>query len=778
MSLLQDVRYAIRMLARTPGFTAVAILTLALGIGANAAIFSLVYATLLKPLPFHDPSRLVVAWDTYLPQYPKLGVSPAELELWQQQTDLFQSSAWFRSISHDLSMVAAGSEAVEVHPALVSTGFFSLLGVNTQVGRTFSSDEPPTSAILSDTLWRTKFAADPAVVGKAIRLADQSFTVIGVMPAGFGLPSYADMWLPPGPLLADELTNPVRHAAAFLGRLRPGVTTRQAAARLEGLAKRLAAEHPKTSTGWGMQVYNLQDDLTARIRPALLVLLGAVALVLLIACANVANLLLARATSRTKEMAVRSALGAGRWRIARQLLTESAVLSLTGGALGLIGARAGLAAFSPIPAVVDGNVLLFLLAISIATGMAFGLAPVLQVLRADSNTAMKDGSVARGSSGVRSALVVAELALALVLVTSAGILAKGFLRLIHVDPGFRPQGVLTARLTFPPSRKPDDLFRRIQDRVMQMPGVDSFASTTALPLTTGHGNQSRFNIPGNPLIRPDALPSAEVRYVSPEYFKTMGITLRSGRFFTEKDQDAVIINETMARRFWPGRDPVGMKYVTGPWGPNPTWSTVAGVVSDVKQAGLDADATFDEYFPALFPQYVVVHMPGNAEAAAPAFRRILQSVDPDVPVSDVQSMDQVVEESAASRRWTAALLGTFAALALVLALVGIYGVMSWTVAQRTREIGIRVALGASSRQVLGSVVGYGMKLCAAGLLIGVAGAFAAKRLLAGLVYGVSTADPWIYAGVAFLMLVVALAACYLPARRASRVDPLAALRCE
>jgi len=775
---IQDVRYAIRTLLRSPGFTTVAVVTLALGIGANTAIFSLVDSVILKPLPFRDAARLVIGWDTYLPQYPKIGVSPTELTAWQQQSDIFEDTAWFRSISSDMSLVSAGAEAMEVHAGFVSPRLFGMLGVSPSLGRGFSEKESPNSAVLSQKLWRTRFNGDPQIAGKTIRLNDQAITIVGVMPADFKFPEFADLWLPPGPLLGDELTNPVRHAMGFLGRLRAGVSEQQAAARLQAVSQRLAAEHPSTSAGWGMRVYNLQDDLTEKIRQALLALLGAVALVLLIACANVANLLLARASGRSREIAVRSALGAGAWRIARQLLTESVVLSVAGGALGLLIARAGLLAFSPIETPINQVVLLFLLGISVATGLAFGLAPVVQAWRSDPNSVIKSASAVSSGSGIRATLVVAELALALMLVTSAGILMKSFIRLIHVDPGFNPQGVLTARISF--SRDPKVLFHRIEERARQLPGVDFFASATALPLTTGHGNKSRFNIPGHPLIHPDALPAAESRFISSEYFRAMRIPLRSGRDFTDRDLDGqtVIINETMARRFWPGRDPVGVRFVTGPWGPNPTWSTIIGVVGDVKQLGLDADPSYDMYFPSLVPQFVLVHTSGDAQSLAGDFRRAIHTADPDVPIAEVETMDQVFSQSAASRQWIMTLLGAFAALAMGLALVGIYGVMSWTVTRRTREIGIRVALGATTRQVLRGVLFYGIKLSTLGLAIGIAGALAARRFLATLVFGVNTADPWIYSGVALLMLAVALAACYIPARRASRVDPLTALRWE
>jgi predicted permease len=796
-ALLLDLRYAARSFLRAPGFAAIAIATLALGIGANTAIFSLVHTLLLKPLPYREPARLMVAWDTYLPQdkflpmFPKMGVSPSELELWSAQNDIFEETAWYRYVPYELDLTAPGSEALSVRGGFFSTNFLRVMGVAPALGRSFADHEAPNSVLLSDHLWRAQFAADPKIAGKTIRLNDDGFTVIGVMPAGFKFPDWADLWLPPGPLTGDELTNPVRHAAGFIGRLNAGVTTQQAAARLTALSSRLATENPKTSTGWGMRVANLQDDLTAAIRPALLMLLGAVALVLLIACGNVANLLLARASGRSREIAVRSALGAGAWRIARQLLTESVLLAAIGGAAGLALGELGLKLLSPVEAPLDWSVLIFLLAISFATGLIFGFAPVIQALRSDTNAVIKTASATGGgATGIRSALVIAEFALAMVLVAGAGVLMKSFVRLMNVDPGFNARGLMTMRLAFPKSRNPEVLFRRIEERVKQIPGVDGFASTNALPLDPYHGNAGRFNVPGSPLINPDSLPAAQLRYVSPDYFAVMHIPLRSGRGFDERDlnplkptaeapvDSAVIINETMARRFWPGKDPVGERYIMGPWGPNPTWSTIVGVVGDVKQFGLDSEASLDEYFPALFPATIVVHTSGDAASVSGPVRAAIQAIDPEIPVSEIRTMEQVLDESASSRRGTMALLAAFAALAMALALVGIYGVMSWSVAQRTREIGIRVALGASSKEVVGEILAAGMKLSALGLAIGVACAFALSRFLASLVFEVSPSDPLIYGAVAAVMFVVALAACYVPARRASRVDPLVALRCE
>jgi putative ABC transport system permease protein len=790
-NLIQDIRYAIRTLGRAPGFALIAITTLALGIGANTAIFSLVRAVILKPLPFREPSRLIAAWDTYVPQFSKIGVSPTEMRAWSEQTDLFEETGWYRSISKDLTLTASGFEAVTVQASFISSRFLPLLGVAPALGHELQNE--PNAVLVSDRLWRSRFSGDAAIVGKTVRLNDQAFTIAGVMPATFKLPDFAEVWLPAtGPFLFDELTNPVRHPMGFIARLRPGITEQQAAARLVAVQQRLTVEHPKTSTGWGSRVSGLQDDLNANQRPALLMLLGAVALVLMIACANVANLLLARASGRAKEIAVRTALGASGWRIARQLLTESLVLSLAGGALGVVIGRWSLSVLSPIPAPLDSAVLAFLVVVSVGTGVLFGLAPAMQALHQDSNTVMKAGAVVGRGSAMRAVLVVGEFALALILVTGGGILLKSFLRLMEVDPGFQTRGLLTMRLSFTDTRDAKDLYRRIEERVKQIPGVDSFAATNALPLTIGHGNSGRFQVRGSAQASStsdrEAMPVAQLRTVSPDYFNTMGIRVISGRAFTEQDltSDSVIINQAFARRFWPDRDPVGEKFVTGPWSLKPTWATIVGVVADVKQFGLDSEPTLDLYSPFLFPASIIirtgtpagVHTAGDPQAFIGAVRRAIQSVDPNLPISEVRTMDQVLGESAQSRRWTMALLASFAGLALVLALVGIYGVISWSVSQRTREIGVRMALGAQSRQVLASVIGYGLKLSALGMAIGVIGTLALRRYLATLVFGVSTADPVVYGGVAALMLVVAMLACYVPARRASRVDPLVALRCD
>ena len=653
----RDLLYALRTMARAPGFTAVAVATLALGIGANTAIFSLVRAVILKPLPFRQSARLIAVWDTYLPQFSKIGISPAELQAWQQQSGLFTESAWYRYIPNDLTMALPGAEPVVVHAATVSPALAPMLAVAPALGRGFAANEPPNTAMLSQQIWRTYFAGDPNISGKVIRLNGQEYTVAGVVAREGAFPDWGDVWLPPGPLMGDELTNPVRHSLGFVARLSPGVTQERAAATLQGIARRLAAEHPKTSTGWGMRVIGLQADLTASMRPALLLLWGAVSLVLLIACGNVANLLLSRASGRAREMALRTALGASAWRLGRQLVTESLLLAAAGGALGLWLARWALSAAPEALGRVepDWSVLLFLAGITVATGVISGLAPAAQAWRADLNHIIKEGSLAAGgSSAVRATLVVAEVALAMMVAVGAGILARSFVRLMNVDPGFQPHGVLSLRVSLAPARDAAEWFHRVEQRLRALPGVETLATVNLLPLDPNRANVTRFAVPESPLINRDALPGAQFRLVSPDYFQTMRIPVRSGRAFTERDltSDKVIINETMARRFWPGRDPVGLKFITGPWGPKPTFATIAGVVGDVKQFGLDSEPSFDLYIPAYVPRYLVVRMAGDPAVLAAAVRREVYAADSGVPISEVRTMDDVLGESSRSRRWT------------------------------------------------------------------------------------------------------------------------------
>jgi putative ABC transport system permease protein len=777
---LQDCRYSARTMGNNKAFAGLVAFVLAIGLGVVTAVFSIVHAVIIEPLPFRDSTQLLTVWDTYLPQYAKVGVSPVELQLWQAQRALFQETAWYRYVPLDGNLLMPGAEPVAVHADFISANFFSMLGMAPIAGRWLGSKEDPQSMLISEHLWRTRFAGDPNALGKTFRFNEEPFTVVGVMSSAAQFPEWADLWLPQGPLQRDELTNPVRHALGFVARLRPGMTKERAAAQLMEISRKLAGEHPKTSAGWGIRVNGLQEDLTGDVRPALVLLLSAASFLLLIACANIASLLLSRASGRAKEMAIRVAVGASSLRIVRQLLTESLALALLGGVLGWIVAKVGLMAVLPTRAHLDTTVILFLFSISVAAGIFFGLAPALQTLRSDPQSVIKSGTVTGGGMVARSVLIIFELSLTLMLVMGAGILAASFVRLMQVNPGFNANGVLTMRVVAPPSRKPGELFHRIQEKLMPLPGVQGIAATNALPLVADRASTSRFNVPGSPLISPDALPAAQVRLASPNYFSAMQIPVRTGRIFSEQDlnQPVCIINETMAHRFWPHRDPVGIKFINGPWGPNPNWATIVGVVGDVKQFGLDAEPSFDIYYPSLAGQYLVVKSAGDPLALGAVLERTLHSIDPELAIGDSRSMGQIAAESARTRRWTLGLLAAFASVALLLALVGIYGVISWSVTQRRKEVGIRMALGAQRGQVLALVLRYGLKLTLLGLGLGILASFALRHTLASFVYGVSAEDPIIYACVPVFLFAAALLACYVPARRASGIDPVISLRYE
>jgi predicted permease len=778
--LVFDCRYALRALRSEKVVNALIVLVLALVIGANTAIFSIVHSVLLEPLPFRQPSRILAVWDTYLPQFSKVGVSPAELAAWRTQRYLFDETSWYRYVPLDGILAIPGSDPVSVHAGFIATNLFSFLGESPILGRPFSVKEEPNSVLLSHQVWIQRFAANPAIVGQTIRFQGEPYRVVGVMPAAAQFPDWADLWLPEGPLLGDELTNPVRHALGFLARLRSGVSAATASVRLAALSRQLSTANPKTSTGWGISVSTLQRDLSGDIRPALLLLSGAASLLLLVGCANIAGLLLARTAARQKEIAIRVAVGAGATRIIGQLLLESILLALLGGAAGGLLAKVALAFVLPARPLLDAPVLLVLTAGSVTTGVLFGLAPVLDVLRLDPQAAMKPAAEPHRTSHIRSALVVLEFALTLTLVIGAALLAKSFAFLVNENPGFNPAGVLTLRILAPPAEKPEELSHRIEESLVPLPGVQTVAVTNALPLIANRANTSRFNVPGNPLINPDALPAAQIRAVSPTYFSAMQIAVKAGRPFTERDlnQPVVIINETMARRFWPGRNPVGSKFITGPWGPRPLWATVVGVVADVKDFGLDSERSLDIYHPALTAEYLVIKTQGDPLALAPSVRRVLRAAAPELAISEIRAMDEIAHVTARRRRVTLYLLGAFALLALLLALVGLSGLMYWTVAKRRRELGIRMALGAQRSQVVTLILRRGAYLALAGLGLGVAGSFALRTVMKSFVYGVNPGDPLIYVCVTGALLVAALCACYFPARQASRADPMASLRHE
>jgi putative ABC transport system permease protein len=826
-TLLQDLRYAARMLRKNPGFTAVAVATLALGIGANTAIFSVVHAVLLKPLPFDRPDELVrITADAKGQGLVDAGLSPPELFDYREKSGAFSAVSGLYPVNANITGVER-PERAEV--LLVDVNYFDLLGVKAQVGRIFQpADYRPgiaEIAVISDGWWRRHYATDPGVLGKTFRLDDDLYTIVGVAPPGFRHPGQSlqtdvEVWAPAG-WSANPFRLPIPRGANFLrgalARLRPGVTVEGAQRRLDALAETFRREYPKdyrAANGWAPRVIPLQQDVVGATRPALIVLLAAVGFVLLIACANVANLLLARASGRRREIAVRQALGAGRRRLVRQLLTESLVLSLAGGAAGLALAGWGVEALvrlapASLPRVteirVDLPVLLFTLCASVATGLLFGLVPALQTAGGDMSATLKDSG--RGSAGgrgksVRSVLVVAELALALVLLTGAALLLRTLARLQRVDAGFRPAHLVTASVWLPQPNIPENgryfknepqvlLYRRILDRVRAIPGVEAADAATRVPFAAFPAI-NQFLIEGRDPER-GGTGAADFSSASTGYFATLGIPLKSGRVFDAHDVEGsarvAIVSESLARRFFPGENAVGRRIAfplpasPAPGAPQgPRWMEIVGVVGDVKTLALDADerpAVYRplEQAPSLSWTLVVRTRLAPGPLAA-AIEQEIHAIDPELPLYAVRTMDEAMARTLAQRRFAMRLLALFAAAALLLSAVGISGVIAYSVAQRTHEIGIRMALGAQPRDVRRMLLGEGARLAALGVALGLAGAFVLTRLMASLLYGVGPRDPLTFLLVTGVLGAVALAATDLPARRASRVDPMAALRSE
>jgi len=818
-TLWNDLRYGWRVMRRSPGFAAVAILTLAIGIGANAAIFSIVNGVLLRPLPFPDSSRIVTIWETDANRNVVRGTaSPAEFLDWRDMNHSFAELSGWRSL---LFTITGSGNAEQVHGSQVTGNFFRMLGVGPVIGRDFSSeDEKPGReqvAILTYALWRRHYGGDSSVIGKSILLDEKSYTIIGILPRSFSLYGVApelDIWVPfafnRAPLNRED------HELVIFGRLRPGVSLPQAQAEMETIVSQLKKQYPGIDQENGVRVSGFHDELIKSLRPSIVILLAAVGFVLLIACANVANLMLARAATREREIAVRAALGAGRRRILRQLLTESALMALMGGALGIAVAYGGIHLLrgglppiggrGQIPHVewigIDGTVLAFTLFVSLLTGIIFGLAPAIQISRSELFESLKEGSrgstAGRRSHFIQSSLVVSEVALSLMLLVGAGVLIRSFFLIMSDSLGFDPSNVFSMQIFlsaphYPKAAQVNNFYQRVIEGVGALPGVKSASAANFLPLT-GWSGFCDFDISGRATPPSGEHFTGQYRVADWRYLQTMGISVKQGRDLVASDgvdtQSVALINEALARRYWPNQDPVGQQIrlkfpdTRQPWDPEPRegWLNIVGIVSDVRDWEWGEQKIGQIYLPytqnASRIMHLVVRSEGDPTQLVSGVRSVVASVDPNQPVTDARSMDDYLAASVSRRRLSMLLLVLFAGVATVLAAVGIYGVMAYAVTQRSHEIGIRMALGAEPNDVLRMVVSDGMKLAGIGLLIGIAASYAAVHYLASQLYGVKAKDPITVVCVSVGLALVAISACYFPARRATKVDPLEALRYE
>jgi predicted permease len=807
--LIQDLRYGLRMFQKSPGFSAVVVFTLALGIGANTAIFSIVDAVLLRPLPYSQPDRLVFLMEQRPPEEMDISISFPDFEDWRAMNTVFESIGAYRLAS--VVMTGRG-DPENLKMREVTSDLFPTLGVQPVLGRSLTPDDDKVGAVpvvlLSDSLWSRKFGRDTSVIGQRLTLDGESYTIIGVVPTSRFHASWRAMSLFSSlGRHEDEFGGPAKrdsHPGIYAyARMRPGVTLAEARAQMQDIAARLAKQYPQSNTGIGGAVDLLLSSIVGDVRPELIVLLGAVGLVLLIACANVANLLLGRSASRRREIAVRIALGAGRLRLMRQLLTESTLIAIAGGAAALIitfwatSVAVGSASAS-IPRIedvsVDRWVLAYTLGISLVTGILFGILPAWQLTHTDVNESIKEGgrsgSAGTGRRRVRSALIVSEIAISMVLLVSASLMIKSLYRLLQADPGFDPTQVLTAVFSLPENHykepsKQRQFVQQLVDEISRTPGVQ--AAGLENPLLGGW--QTGYIIEGQPLSKTGQDQSTDITRITPDSLLAMHVRLIRGRFFTPQDIDAApqvcIVDTTLAKLVWPNENPLGKRMAVRAENNDPKkpiWMSVVGVVAHVKNYGVDKPSRVETYIPYAQDPVgggsLAVRSSVDPTSLAATIRAAMKSLDPDVPLSQVRELSSITEESVAPRRFSVLLLAAFAALALLLAAVGIYGVMAFTVTQRSHEIGIRVALGAHPHDVLRMVIRDAIVLAGAGIVIGIAGTLAATRFLASLLFEIKPTDPVTFVGVVILLMLVALLACYVPARRAMRVDPMVALRHE
>ena len=817
-TLFNDIRYGIRGLLKHPGFTLIAVITLALGIGANTAIFTVVNAVLLRPLPFVQPQQLVYIWQTH-PFGKRIGVdqlptSYADFLDWQEQSNLFEGMSMLDSWGGNIT----GGEAPEhIDGARVSVNLLSLLRARPMLGKDFGAEEAKPGndrvVLLSHGIWQRRFGSDANVVGQKIQINGEAYTIQGVMgpdfafPKDVGLPAYfsfakPDVWLPIA-LTEEQRKNRGSHHLAAVARLKPDATLAQAQSQMAAISRVIEQKDPRQAKDWGATVNLVHEQVVGASRKPILILLGAVGFVLLIACANVASLLLARATSRQREIAIRTALGTGRWRIVRQLLTESILLALVGGTLGVLLASWSVKLLvtygsGRLPRLteigLDTRVLLFTAGVSLVTGVLFGLLPALQASKTDLNESLKEsGRSAMGGrrrQRARSMLVIAEVALSLVLLVGAGLLAKSFVRLQNVNPGFAPDHLLTANLALPRATYKDDkqiaqFFKQVVDRVRVLPGVEAAAAVSHLPLS-GQEELDGFEVEGQPApIDASQVQTADFRVITPDYFRAMGIPILKGRSFTDGDRAettySIIIDDSLARRTFPGEDPIGKRIDEQGARSEHGFATIIGVVGGIKHTDVKASPRPTMYVAAAqspWPYMTLVVRANDPASLTPLVRREVWAVDKDQPLADIATMDQLFTKAVAPQRFNMLLVGLFAALALTLAAIGIYGVIAYAVTQRVQEMGVRLALGASSRDILSLVIGQAMWTSLLGVGLGLVAAFGLTRVMSSLLFEVSATDPLVFSELAVLLVGVALIASYIPARRATKVDPLVALRYE